>query len=216
MGINEKVDYYYNQIATSCLGVNDKLDLIINSGKIKNKIKEIVQQNKDYLLTPAFILYLRLENKNASISNKLAGLTRDKGLMLTIKDYLESLDGGAHKDIYYSILTNYETAFLNHYSEKLEWFYDYDYPQALDDLIDAIAAIIGAHVLIKRETIEEFDTHMKDYLENPLGKIDELMLQGVVGANIDDDGDVDEYYWHIDHLLEYISTNLHNKKKVIR
>ena len=55
--MNEKINEYFNSLINVTNDFSLKTSIFLNQGKIKRAIKEVIEKDRDYLLTPGYLFH---------------------------------------------------------------------------------------------------------------------------------------------------------------
>lgn len=222
MTIKEMVSNYYSLISKLVIkkvGSRDNLWLVIDNAKaIRKAIKETLEGENNYLLTPGYITYIV-----ESINNIYFGF--DKTMCLQLEK-LNEKDKTVKRMLYY-IKNSYETIdeeLLTEFEKELfgalkiamhNVTLDADdgvyYPQDYN-MIKQLLFILASYVLVNKKTIDDFYDYAESFIFNWDTKLEEIKLQ----INVVYDDTEEEYFYNHTYFEEYIIQQLDNKKTEIR
>lgn len=219
--MNKKINEYYNSLINITDDLTLKTNIFFNQGKIKNAIKEVIEKDRVYLLTPGFLFHTIIRsdrNCNKIADNILALSYNDYSFQSTLINYVKeaSRNLGILYRTYWDYLNNEEKILFQNLRVRIGWIQSVEKPWEIENLFEYIFQIIASYVLINKKSEEEFYEYSRPYLLNPLIKLDELLIQGICEDYPNENNNTSEYLWiDEERLINYIVNNLDNSKKVI-
>ena len=219
MSIDEKIEHYYSMILeeTNIINSNafNKDCLIYNQADIQQELREIIENNYEFILTPVMIKYIVKESYY---------LFDDYHRMLYRNLYLLTLEEGESNIYVQFIKWNYD----GYKQNKSLTEYEYNIFKVMNERIDdAIAtyeyrpdlflkkdifAIIAAHIFRNNKSIDDFNSYLDSCVENWQEKLDAMKLQ----FDISSYPDSEKYIYKFKELNNYILKQLGNNKREIR
>lgn len=219
MSTLKKVNYYFIKLISSCYYPDDKFDVLFDCIKIRRALKTIIESNNEYLLTDSLIWYIANPDHDEQIYSRLKKLTDYDSMLLFIQNYIEDIccDNYYYNHIYCNLLNEYEQSLFDHFQKTVNAVYRSDKYGDTEDLLNDIFRFIASYVLVNKESNHDYDSYIKPYFTDTIGRIDELLLQGVCEMVSDEYTQTDEYFWEDDELLKFVIGRLgNNVQKVIR
>ena len=231
--MDNKVNYYYNRIEELVFEIYHKSfnSLSSNNRPIKRILKEIIDSNKEYLLTDAFLYFMVGSSTQKSLNireeiyiNLNSLITSETDSINILTNYVYAIHGRSfwvnYLYSFYSVKKLKEC--MNDFENDLEEIYDKrcvieHSNNTISDkeyiLSIEIITIIAAYCLLKQDTID-FDDLVFKYTNNLSYTMEDLSLQGIYDEPSLLKFDVKDWELKRKEFINYIINNPKEKSKI--
>ena len=180
MSIEEKVEYYYNQMVLmkEMFRWNRRNKYLACETDLKESLKFVIETNNEHLLTNGLLAYLITENLECDLPDIIKSLTDYTKAYSIIKKYMRCFcESHSH---FKKVFTEYELDLNKRYiylceiieaNKKTSGCYYY--------LLLNIIETLLTYIFINREDPLLLESYASDYLNDIDNKLDEMALQGL-------------------------------------
>lgn len=217
MSIDERIEDYYRQIVISTSDTNisnHSSHSIPDEEDIKRELRNIIENNREYLLTPNLIKSLTF-HCDVTYDDYENGLLKELNSLTNVEEplFMSRYVIHTYSDLDDNpSLTDYEKELFNTLFKRVsvEMFNDditfQEYMIKRDIMI-----IIAAHMVFNKQDIDMFNKYVDPFMDNWESKYDEIKLQ----LTEDSYTISGEYKYSFEELFSYIIKQLDNNRKEI-
>ena len=219
MGVNEKVDFYINELLhyKNMISRKQETKLCKYEIVIRKILKELIENNYEYLLTSAFLYHIvKLGTDDPSdeysfdktLYNDLSSLINQDRAMVALGPFIDSCRDKT--TLYFIRLNNYENSICTVFDKELKRAKGVTLSQYF--FLEDIFQIIAAYILYNKRSASELKLYTEPFINDWETKLDEMCLQ----LNITREIYYGSYNYDFVTLAQYIIRQLDNEKKEIR
>ena len=218
MSIEEKVDYYYNQMAelrkkyfvisSDCGGI------IRNHEKLKKSLEKVINNNYEYLLTPAFLYYVVMTFNDDAYYKKIDDLLKENERIFLVTGYTTTLLKYCGKDYLGRLTENEEHLYYSCIDSINLIMFNPNVSMDQYDIYKIVYQTVFAYVLINNENAEKYIEYAETFKNELQNIFDEMEMHGICTKYSDDAEDGYKYVYK--YLVKYIENKIGDNKKEIR